>query len=193
LNLCFVLKVVIMYLPVEMLVEIAVWMDEPGSMLGCCYTMLRQIDRFNRHPYRWIVATMDAIDNDDPSMLEWHVDYVRGNKAAVEYVITNCILSPNNDKIIQKLYDLYGGDSFMCLTTLNKFMWTDFGVRMMDENGTEVPIIVPTHYINLLLSFGTADADDKPVIFHQYREAANVNNLKVVRNGTGWTMSKGDR
>jgi len=181
-----------MYLPVEILVEVAVWMDKPGPLLGCCYTMLRQIDRFNRHPYRWIAATMDAIDNDDPSMLEWHVDYVRGNQAAVEYVITNCILSPNNGKIIQKLYDLYGGDNFMCLTTLNKYMWTDFGARMMDENDTKVPIIVPTHYISLLLSFGTADAGDQPVILHQYREAANANNLKVVRNGTSWTMSKGD-
>jgi hypothetical protein len=178
-----------MYLPVEMLVEVAIWMDEPGNLLGSCYTMLRQIDRFNRHPYRWAAATQDAVDNDDPSMLEWHVDYIKDNIGALDFVITNCMLSPNADRIIQKLYDLYGGDAFMCVTTLNKAMLIDLGAQVVDGDNS-VAMVIQAAHVRLMLTCDIANASDKPVVLIPYRTAVIAYGLSIVRGDSGWTMYK---
>ncbi len=170
-------------LPAETLVEIAIWMEEPGYFLGCCYGMLRQIDRFNRHPYRWIAAVQDAIEFDEPERLEWHADFVRANVDAAKIVISNCLLS-KGENIIWKAWNLYGGKLWMHAATTvgGDWIWHDYSCKIIDiEDRWLGRLILPT-----ILRGDNINTDKRPVVYQQFVHCIRTMKLTMVEGPDGW-------
>jgi hypothetical protein len=179
-----------MNLPVEMLVEIAIWMEHPGRLLTTSSLMMRQLDAFSRHPYRWIASLAEAVDNDDPYPLTRHADVIRDDSEKMRFVIEQICLS-SKPRLVKAAFKMFGGAAWMCITTQNdNYCWYSYSISNTRDS-TEVKLITPA-VVQYLMQYHNICADRVPVIFPQYISISNYCGFRVKNIDGCWLMCDGD-